>query len=349
MRDAPKSHLVTENAGPAKLQGRTAVHLDAPAADRQRRNRELKTSEMRYRRLFETAPYGILVLDAETGVVIDVNPATCRLLGYQQKEILEHPLWSLPAFKSAAAAKNQFRELLDRTHIRYDELPLEAKDGQIRRVEFVCTPFGVDNKQFVQCMLHDVTDRLKREQEEVARAEQADLAATFNASQSAGQATHDETTGLVNRCYLDEILPRELHRAERAAQPLTVTVLGLDGVQAITEQSGQDAADAMLKEVGRVIREHLRKSDTACRYTADEFVLVLPQSTTKATHTRIDQIRRALRSLEVQHGKHLLSGLTLSAGIATLGPDGRTPQELLRAAHTALVAGREAPFTGENK
>ena len=112
-------------------------------------------------------------------------------------------------------------------------------------------------------------------------------------------------------------------------------------MQAITDQTGQEAADAMLKEVGRVIREHLRKSDTACRYTADEFVLVLPQSSTKATHTRIDQIRRALRSLEVQHGKQLLSGLKLSAGIATAGADGRTPQELLRAAHTALVAGRE--------
>src|SRR5688500_17174455 len=245
MRDAPKSHLVTENAGPAKLQGRTAVHLDAPAADRQRRARELKTSEMRYRRLFETAPYGILVLDAETGVVIDVNPATCRLLGYQQGEILDHPLWSVPAFKSAAAAKNQFRELLDRAHVRYADLPLEAKDGQIRRVEFVCTPFGVDNKQFVQCILHDVTERLKREQDEFARAEQADLAATFNASLSAGQGTHDETTGLVNRCYLDEILPRELHRAERAAQPLTVTVLGLDGVQDINAQAGQEATDAM--------------------------------------------------------------------------------------------------------
>lgn len=341
MRDAPKSHLVTENAGPAKLQGRAAVHLDAPAADRQRRARELKTSEVRYRRLFETAPYGILVLDAETGVVVDVNPATCRLLGYQQGEILDHPLWSVPAFKSAAAAKNQFRELLNRTHVRYADLPLEAKDGQIRRVEFICTPFGVDNKQFVQCIVHDVTERLKREQDEVSRAEQADLAATFSASVSAGQATHDETTGLVNRCYLEEILPRELHRAERASQALTVTVIGLDGLKPIVEQFGQTAADAMLKEVGRVIREHLRKSDTACRYSGDEFVLVLPQSSTKATHTRIDQIRRALRSLEVQHGHELLSGLTLSAGIATAGADGRTPQELLRAAHTALVAGRQ--------
>ena len=105
MRDATKSHLVTETAGPARHQGRTAVHLDPPAAERQRRDRALKASEIRYRRLFETAPYGMLVLDAETGVVIDVNTALCRLLGYEQDEVLDQPLWSVPAFRNAAATR----------------------------------------------------------------------------------------------------------------------------------------------------------------------------------------------------------------------------------------------------
>src|SRR2546423_13544605 len=121
MRDAPKSHLVTEN--PDRLQGRTAVHLDAPAAERQRRERALKASEIRYRRLFETAPYGILVLDAETGVVVDVNPSLCRLLGYDPREILEQPLWSIPAFKNAATAKSHFRDVVRQPHVRYEDLP----------------------------------------------------------------------------------------------------------------------------------------------------------------------------------------------------------------------------------
>lgn len=331
MRDPHKSHLVTENAGPAKLQGRTAVHLDAPAAERQRSARALKASEIRYRRLFETAPYGIVVLDAETAVVVDVNPCLCKLIGYSQTEFLDHPLWSIAAFKNAATTKNQFRELLDQSHVRYRDLPLESKDGQIKRVELVSTLFLADNKRFVQCIVHDVTDRIKQEQADGDRAEQADLAATRSAQRSSDEATHDEVTGLVKRWYLEEALPRELHRTERAKAPLSVTMLALDG------QTG----DAMLREVGRVMREHLRKSDMACRYDDDEFVLVLPQSSPKATLERLEQIRAAIKNIELQHGDERLTGPAVSAGVATAGTDGATTRELVRAAHQALTAARK--------
>ena len=342
MRDALKSHLVTENAGPARLQGRTAVHLDGPAAERQRSVRALKASEIRYRRLFETAPYGIIVLDAETGVVTDANPFACRLLGYAQAEVLDHPLWNIAAFKNAAATKSQFRELQNQDRVRYDDLPLETKDGRITRVELVSTLFLADGKPLVQCSIRDVTDRIKREQEQGAREEQADLAAARSALYSRDQATHDEVTGLVNRCYLDESLPRELHRAQRANLPLTVTRLVLDSFERLTDAFGSGAGDAMLREVGRVMREHLRKSDMACRYGVEEFVLVLPQSTPQGTVERVEQIRAALKDLELYHGDTLLNGLTVSAGIATAGVHGTTTRELLRAAQTALTAAQQA-------
>jgi diguanylate cyclase (GGDEF)-like protein/PAS domain S-box-containing protein len=338
MRDSPKSHLLTENEGPAKLQGRTAVHLDGLAAERQSRARALKASEIRYRRLFETAPYGILVLDAETGVVVDVNPCICRLLGVESREILDQPLWSIPAFKNAASTKNHFRDLLNQAHVRYDALPLETKDGQIKRVELVSTLFLADNKQFVQCVVHDVTDRVKREQEDSARAQQADLDATISTRRTADQATHDEATGLVNRWYLEETLPRELCRAERAKVPLTVSVLDLDRFEHLNDAFGRDAGDAMLHEIGRVMVEHLRKSDMACRYGGQEFVLVLYDSSPKATLQRLEQIRAALKALELYHGDQWLSGPTVSAGVATAGQHGTTTRELLAAAQTALSA-----------
>src|ERR1051325_5018735 len=106
MRDSPKPHLVTENAGPARHQGRTAVHLDPPEAERHRRDRAIKAAEIRYRRVFETAPYGILVLDAETGVVVDVNPCLADMIDTAPGAILDQPLWSIPAFKNAAAKES---------------------------------------------------------------------------------------------------------------------------------------------------------------------------------------------------------------------------------------------------
>lgn len=329
MRDAPKSHLVTENAG--RLQGRTAVHLDATAADRQRRERALKASEIRYRRLFETAPDGILVLDAETGVVVDVNPSMCLMLDYFPAEILDQPLWSIPAFKNAAVTKSHFRDLLREEHVRYDDLPLETKDGQIRHVELVSSIFVAESKQYVQCTLHDVTERVNREHRDGERA-QEEKARTRTPRRSTDQETHDVATGLVNRCYLEDTLPRELHRAERAKAPLTITVLSV----------GRGQPEAMLREIGRVVREHLRKSDMACRYSDGHIVLVL-ESSPEATRERVEQIRKAVRDLELYHGDQRLAVPPIAFGTATAGKDGTTALELLDAAAAAALREKPSP------
>ena len=326
MRDAPKSHLVTENAG--RLQGRTAVHLDGPSAERQRRDRALKTSEIRYRRLFETAPYGILVLDAETTVVVDVNPCMCQMLGYDANDILDQPLWSIPAFRNAAATRNQFGELGRQPHVRYDGLPIERKDGQIRHVELVSTLFHADKKPFVQCTIRDVTDRIKQEREDGERAQEASSRKRAP-RRSTDRATRDETTGLATRWYFEDSLPRELHRAQRAKSPVTITALAFD----------EEQPDAMLREIGRVIREHLRKSDMAARYSSKEFVLLLDASA-DATAQRIDELRQAIGGLELYHGKDRLTPPAVRAGTATAGRDGTTAAELLDAACAAARRAR---------
>jgi PAS domain S-box-containing protein/diguanylate cyclase (GGDEF)-like protein len=326
MRDAPQSHLVTENAG--RLQGRTAVHLDGAAAERQRQGRALKTSEIRYRRLFETAPYGILVLDAETGVVVDVNPSMCRMLGHESNDILDQPLWSIPAFKNAAATKNQFGELVREPHVRYDGLPLEKQDGQILHVELVSTLFLADKKPFVQCTIRDVTDRVKRETEDGERAQEASSRKRAP-RRSTDRETSDETTGLATRWYFEDSLPRELHRAERAKTPVTVTALGFD----------EEQPDAMLREIGRVIREHLRKSDMAARYSSKEFVLSLDASP-QAAAQRIEELRQAIGALDLSHGKDRLTPPAVRAGTATTGRDGTTAAELLDAACAAARRAR---------
>lgn len=324
MRDVPKPHLVTENAGPARHQGRTAVHLDPPEAERRRRDRATKAADIRYRRLFESAPYGILVLDAETGVVVDVNAAATRVLGYESSDVVGQPLWNIPAFRNAAATRQQFSDVVRQPHVRYDDLPLETKDGQIRHIELVSTLFFADNKQFVQCTIHDITERVQRERADGDRAQQESLQASASARRTAADETHDQATGLVNRRYLEETLPRELHRAARAKVPLTVTVL--------TADRNPSVGEAMLREVGRVVREHLRKSDMASRYSERDFVLVLPQSSPEATLDRVEKIRTTVQALELYHGDQRLDAPVLRKGVAVAGPDGSTAQELLQAA-----------------
>jgi len=313
--------------------------MDPPEAERHRRDRAIQAAELRYRRLFETAPYGLLVLDAETGVVVDANPALAQMIETAPGDILDQPLWSVAPFKNAAATKSHFRDLVRQPHVRYDDLPLELKDGRIRHVELVSALFPADGKPYVQCIVHDITDRVNRERSDGERAQQDTANAALSARRAVHDETHDQATGLSNRWYLEETLPRELHRAERAKTPLTVSVLGAydDG----------PLGDALLREVGRVIREHLRKSDMASHFTDREFVLVLASSGAAATEQRLDEIRGEVQKLELSHGDEQLKGPLLYAGIAALGKDGATAPELLEAACAAAKRSRTSTHKGK--
>lgn len=126
----------------------------------------LRDSEARYRRLFETAQDGILILNAKTGLITDVNPFLVKLLDYSREEFLGKELWEIGLFKDIGASKAAFRELQDKRYVRYDDLPLETKDGRAINVEFVSNVYGVNNSKVIQCNIRDITKRKRAEQSE---------------------------------------------------------------------------------------------------------------------------------------------------------------------------------------
>ena len=132
----------------------------------------LARSEARYRRLFETAKDGILVLEAETARITDVNPSLSALLGYPREEFLGKTLWEVGVFSDAAAGCDAFRELLDRGDIRYEALPLTAKDGRQLIVDFVSNIYQVDQTRVIQCDIRDITSRKQAEAALVESEEQ---------------------------------------------------------------------------------------------------------------------------------------------------------------------------------
>lgn len=139
----------------------------------------LQASEMRYRRLFESAKDGILILDADTGEIGDVNPFLTELLGYSKDELLRKKLWEIGPFKDVAASKEAYEELQTKDYIRYEDLPLETRDGQLRDVEFVSNVYQVNDKRVIQCNIRDITER-KRVEETLLR-----LAAIVDSSDDA--------------------------------------------------------------------------------------------------------------------------------------------------------------------
>ena len=117
----------------------------------------LQDSEKRYRRLFETAKDGILILDAATGKVVDVNPFLLQLLGYSYDALCGQYIWELGVFKDIAASKDAFQALQENEYIRYEDLPLETSDGEPIAVEFVSNVYLVDNSKVIQCNIRDIT------------------------------------------------------------------------------------------------------------------------------------------------------------------------------------------------
>jgi diguanylate cyclase (GGDEF)-like protein/PAS domain S-box-containing protein len=478
----------TKNAPRARLEGG------------ERASDSLRSSETRYRRLFEAARDGILIVDPGSRKITDANPYMLELLGYALGELLGKELWEIGLLKDAEDNRAAFRELEQKGYIRYEHLPLQNKDGKHREVEFVSNIYAVDGHQVIQCNIRDITDRkytedtirkshdeltavvaeLRRRdsemqlvnhmsdllqacnsQEEAYKVitllgpelfpahhgcvavshaaglhletvacwgDEAPVEPTFSledcwalrrgsfheitdpqvglcrhfvhpikteyscaplmvqgeilgllclvGATAAGegahrvgqqqltvmvgesiklclsnlrlreklhtQAVHDPLTGLFNRRDLDDTLTRELHGALRRKSSLGVAMLDFDHLKQFNDTFGHDAGDSLLRALGQLLREKLRKSDIAYRYGGEEFVLILPDSSLADTQQRVEEIRGLINELKVRHGDQLLGTIAVSAGVA-VGPEhGATAAELLRAADSALYAAKQA-------
>jgi PAS domain S-box-containing protein/putative nucleotidyltransferase with HDIG domain len=126
----------------------------------------------RYRRLFETAYDGILILDFDTGKIQDVNPYLIQMLGYTKEEFVGKELWEIGAIVDKAASIKAFAVLKKDGYIKYNDLPLRTKDGRIISVEFVSNAYGVNGDRVIQCNIRDITDR-KYAEGELIRYQQA--------------------------------------------------------------------------------------------------------------------------------------------------------------------------------
>ena len=124
---------------------------------------DLINSEKRYRRLFESAKDGILILNAATGQIEDANPFLLDLLGYSYEEVLGKYIWDIGAFKDVIENKSRFLKLQQAGYVRYEDLPLETADGHVVEIEFVSNVYLVNSHKVIQCNIRDISDRKRIE------------------------------------------------------------------------------------------------------------------------------------------------------------------------------------------
>ncbi|HET9789340.1 MAG TPA: PAS domain S-box protein, partial [Pyrinomonadaceae bacterium] len=144
-----------------KIAGVVVVFRDN--TERRQAAHVLKVSESRYRRLFEAAKDGILILDPNTRQITDANPSIAQLLGYTREEMIGKELFEIGLLKDEEASHAAFRELREKQFISYDDLPLESKKSQRREVEVVANLYAEDGQSVIQANIRDITERKQAE------------------------------------------------------------------------------------------------------------------------------------------------------------------------------------------
>ncbi|MCP5134460.1 MAG: GGDEF domain-containing protein [Gammaproteobacteria bacterium] len=205
------------------------------------------------------------------------------------------------------------------------DLRIRRPDGEERSIIMICTPHLDEQGHVVKLSgtNQDITDRKRLE---AALRE---------------QAIRDPLTGLFNRRYLDETLPRELHRCRRNGEPLTVAMLDLDYFKKFNDDYGHEAGDTVLRAVGGLLQRFLRSDDLACRYGGEELVLILPGATLSTAQGRMEELRQAVMQLHLQHRDNELPAITVSIGLAMAEPEETDACALLSRADAALYQAKE--------
>ncbi len=200
----------------------------------------VKSSELQYRRLFQTAKDGILILDANTGKIIDANPFMSGLLGYEYAELIGKELWEIGLFKEKSENQAAYGELHQQGYVRYEHLPLQTKWGQQVDVEFVSNIYQVDNQPVAQCNIRDISERsrLERQTQEHALA-LADL--------------HRRK---------DEFLAMLSHELRNPLSPIlnAVNLLRLQGGENVIQKQARSIIERQVGQLSRLIDDLLEVS-----------------------------------------------------------------------------------------
>ncbi|MEA5499097.1 sensor domain-containing diguanylate cyclase [Limnoraphis robusta] len=155
------------------------------------------------------------------------------------------------------------------------------------------------------------------------------------------QSIRDPLTGLYNRRYLEESLEQEINRARRHQHSIGVIMIDIDHFKRFNDTFGHDGGDAVLKEVGKLLKSHLRSSDIACRYGGEEMTLILPEASLEITYKRAEEIRQFIKQINIENKRQSLGTITASFGVACFPQHGISGDAVIQVADNALYQAKK--------
>ena len=282
----------------------------------------LKDSELRHRRLFETASDGILVLDCESNTIHDLNAQCGRLFDSTAKDVRGRHLDDIPAFQAIGGSRVIVEALRSGGKMKWDEWSWQKADGSEVSVEVLGTTYRAGDRLLAQCTFRDIGARKEAE----ARVRYL--------------AMHDALTGLPNRTLLMDRLNQAIARSRRDHTQVGLLLLDLDHFKHVNDSLGHFVGDGLLEEVSRRLRSVLREGDTPARLGGDEFVVAACGLTGPADAEALaKRILEALEPVFQVEGHNLHIGTSI--GISMYPGDGDNPAALLQTADTAMYQAKK--------
>ena len=281
----------------------------------------MTASESRYRRLFETATDGILIVDAATGVITDANPTIAAILARPEEDLLGCKLPDLAPFRAIRAAAGAVEEVRRSGYAKLGDWAVEPNPGGLFEVEAIGSLYWDRGQEVVQLNFRDVRERKEAE----ARIRHL--------------AHHDALTGLPNRTLLADRLGVAIAHARRNKGKVGVLMLDLDHFKTINDSLGHHIGDELLEAVASRLRACLRQCDTAARLGGDEFVIALSDVNTNADAVTVaEKVIAAIREPYQIEGRSLHVGTSI--GISIFPGDGEDAGALIQAADTAMYSAK---------
>lgn len=297
-----------------------------------------------YQDLFEHIPVGMYRTTPD-GRILDANAALVELLGFSDKQSLlaysaaslyldisERETWKSLLRESDVVQSYQVRlRRLDGRVIWVEDHFRAIRDGQGRLLHYEGTLVDITQRKQAEDELKAANERLQAQLEEILRLQ----------GQLREQTLRDPLTGLHNRRYLHETLPRELQRARRENYPVCVVMSDIDHFKAVNDTYGHMAGDLVLQRLAGYLQLRARSGDIVCRFGGEEFLLVLMNITCEDALERAEQLRSAFGAQDILYEERAIRA-TLSMGIAGFPRHADSGEALVGAADRALYQAKSA-------
>lgn len=237
----------------------------------------------KFNAMFEHHTAAMILIDPETGLIIDANPSASEFYGYSIDELKTMNINEINTLDQEEIIK--LRNLAKQKSQKYFLFPHRLKNGEIRYVDVYSSPIEYGGKKVLYSIIFDVTDREKSK--EALRLEKEHILYLSN---------HDILTGLYNRRIFHDICKKY---SQENNYPVAIIMGDVNGLKMTNDAFGHEAGDQLLTAVAEAIKEFMKQDGTAIRWGGDEFVILLPNTEKRQVEDYISIVSQKVRTIKI--------------------------------------------------